>query len=137
MRKLNLSINDANKDLRMIENFVEILYDDFSLPEDFRGRMVLSIIAGASHVTVFDNDRKKANIVEIEAYYDKEKVCITIENPKGGYDFTPDHMQNKRHEMYLLLSMTDQLLFSENGAKVTMIFFIKPAEVKPERCYLN
>lgn len=129
MKKLTLSILNTREDLQRLENYIELVYKDFQLPKYLHGKITLSIISAVNNSMLFGESDLK-NMVQITTYKTKQKVTVTVENMGNGYDLNPDDMAKEAKGLYLLMILTDQLLFSKNGAKMTMTFSLDDKELQ-------
>lgn len=123
MKKLTLSILNTREDLAKLENYIELVYKGFQLPDYLQGKITLSIISAVNNSMLFGESGSKTP-VKIMTYRNKQKVTINVENTGDGYDLNPDNMESEAKGLYLLMMLTDQLLFTKNGAMVTMTFLL-------------
>lgn len=114
--------------IRKVENFIENLICEFKLPEELRGRITLSIVEAVNNAILYGNKQNPQKMVKIHAVRSNKKITVTIEDEGEGFDFNhfPDPTTRENSEkatgrgLYLMKSLTDELLFAKNGAKVMM-----------------
>lgn len=123
MKKLTLSILNTPEDLAKLENYIELVYKCFQLPEYLRGKITLSIISAVNNSMLFGESASKTP-VKVMTYRNKQKVTVSVENTGDGYDLNPDDVEKEAKGLYLLMMLTDQLLFTKSGAMVTMMFLL-------------
>lgn len=130
MNKLKLSISSELGNIKQVENFIENLIGEFQLDEKLRDKVALSVVEAVNNAILFGNKQDSLKVVKLVAIKNAKKVIVTVEDEGEGFDFnhipvptTPDKlMQVTGRGLYLMNSLTDELLFAKNGAKVIMVF---------------
>ncbi|MEG2335949.1 ATP-binding protein [Chryseobacterium sp.] len=132
MNKLELFITSVRDNLHLVEGFIENIVESFELKESIRGKITLSTIEAVNNAILSGNKENPEKLVKLTAEKEKEKVVITVEDEGEGFDFKniPDPtipenlMKTNGRGVYLMIHLTDELLFAKNGAKVVMTFFL-------------
>lgn len=132
MNKLELSIPSEVANVKKVENFVEYLMNEFQLQEKLRGKISLPIVEAVNNAILFGNKQNPQKTVKLTAIKSTKKITVTVEDEGEGFDFnkipdptTPDKlMQTTGRGLYLMVNLTDELLFARNGAKVIMSFLL-------------
>lgn len=132
MNKLELSIPSDLSNIPQAENFIEILINQYQLPEKLHGKISLSVIEAVNNAMLYGNKQNPSKMIKLTAVEGKQKIVITVEDEGEGFDFehipdptTPENlMKISGRGLYLMVSLTDELLFAKNGAKVVMTFFL-------------
>lgn len=132
MNKLELSISSEIVNIKKVESFIEYFMDEFQIQEKLRGKIALSIVEAVNNAIISGNKQNPQKMVKLKAIKNTKRVIITIEDEGEGFDFkqipdptTPERlMQTTGRGLYLMVNLTDELLFAKNGAKVIMSFFL-------------
>lgn len=132
MNKLELSISSEIVNIKKVESFIEYFMDEFQIQEKLRGKIALSIVEAVNNAIICGNKQNPQKMVKLKAIKNTKRVIITIEDEGEGFDFkqipdptTPERlMQTTGRGLYLMVNLTDELLFAKNGAKVIMSFFL-------------
>lgn len=130
MNKLELSISSEVGNIKKVENFIEILVEQFRLQEEIRGKIALSIVEATSNAILFGNKQNPLKMVHLTGIKNTKEVIVTVEDEGEGFDFsripdptTPERlMQTNGRGLYLMKKLSNKLLFAKNGAKVIMSF---------------
>lgn len=122
MNTLTLSVATTRENLLKLENYINSFYESLILPEYLRGKITLSIISAVKNSMLFGDSKA---LVQVTTHKNKEKITVTVENKGNGYDLDPNVIKKVVKELYLLMVLTDQLLFTKNGAMITMTFLLK------------
>lgn len=132
MNKLELYIASVRDNLHLVEGFIENIVETFELKENIRGKITLSIIEAVNNSILSGNKENPEKLVKLVAVKGKERIIVTVEDEGEGFDFknipdptTPENlMKATGRGLYLMIHLTDELLFAKNGAKVVMTFFL-------------
>lgn len=132
MNKLELYIASVRDNLHLVEGFIENMVETYELEENIRGKITLSIIEAVNNSILSGNKENPEKLVKLVAVKGKERIIVTVEDEGEGFDFknipdptTPENlMKATGRGLYLMIHLTDELLFAKNGAKVVMTFFL-------------
>lgn len=132
MNVLNLTIASEMNNIRMVENFIEKIIEEFELPQIQRGKLTLAVIEAVNNSILFGNRQDSRKTIKLVATKGRRKIVVTVEDEGDGFDFrnlpdptTPDNlMKTTGRGLYLMVTLTDELLFARNGAKVVMTFLL-------------
>lgn len=130
MDKLSLTIPSDITSTHQVDNFIELIIDRFQLPKSLNGRITLSIVEAVHNSILYGNKRDPEKTITITAIKNPGKVIVTVEDEGEGFDLTkiPDFSKPEAFGeltgkgLYLIIKLTDELLFARNGAKVIMTF---------------
>ena len=128
--KLQLSILSELSNIPKAEKFIETVIDWYELPEKLHNRIRVAVIEAVNNAILHGNKQDPSKTVKLTAWQDKQKLIITVEDEGEGVNFehianptTPENLRETNGRgLYLMASLTDELLFVENGAKIAMIF---------------
>ena len=132
MNKLEFSIASARENLHLTEKFIENLIREFEIEKGLQGNVTLAVVEAVNNSILFGNKENPEKLVRLTAVKGTKKVVIIVEDEGEGFDFTkiPDPttsdnlMKTTGRGLYLMIHLTDELLFAKNGAKVIMTFFL-------------
>ncbi len=130
MNKLNLSISSEVGNIIKVENFVESFGETFGLGSELFGKISLPVIEAVNNAILSGNKLVPEKEVRLEAWKDKDKFYVSVEDEGEGFDYThiPDPTLPGNIEkvagrgLYVMKTLSDELLFENNGAKVTLVF---------------
>lgn len=130
MNKLSLVLASDPDDLIKAESFVEEIIAKFYIPEKLRLRLSLAVVEAVTNSLLFRQKNNPRQTIKIHAIKYSQQLVVTLEEEGGGIDFgdlplyhTPDELLAVAGRgIYVMLSLPDELLFSQNGAKVCMTF---------------
>ena len=130
MNKAVLSISSEVGNIIKVENFIERFSETFSLPPDLFGKISLSIIEAVNNAILSGNKLDASKQVCLEAWEENNKFHVSIEDEGQGFDYNhipdptlPDNiLKDAGRGLYIMKTLSDELIFEKNGAKVTLIF---------------
>lgn len=132
MGKSELTILSDLSNLPEVEDFIENLIDKFGIEDNLRVKIMLPVIEAVNNAILFGNKKDSEKTVKLTAVKNNQKIVITVEDEGEGFDFshipnptTPENlMKTTGRGLYLMMTLTDNLLFTRNGAKVVMTFVL-------------
>lgn len=130
MNKLELIISSEISNIIKVENFIESFADSFSLPVKLYGKVSLSVIEAVNNAILSGNKQQSDKLVKLIVWLENDYLKISIEDQGEGFDYKnipdptlPDNVGKVAGRgLYLMKTLSDELLFENNGAKVTMFF---------------
>ena len=130
MNKAVLSISSEVGNIIKVENFIESFSETFSLPPDLFVKISLSIIEAVNNAILSGNKLDASKQVCLEAWEENNKFHVSIEDEGQGFDYNhipdptlPDNiLKDAGRGLYIMKTLSDELIFEKNGAKVTLIF---------------
>ncbi len=130
MSKLNLSISSEVGNIVKVENFVESFGETFGLKSELFGKISLPVIEAVNNAILSGNKLSPEKKVYLEAWKDQDKFYVSVEDEGEGFDYThipdptlPDNIEKVAGRgLYVMKALSDELLFENNGAKVTLVF---------------
>ncbi|MCM1031364.1 MAG: ATP-binding protein [Oscillibacter sp.] len=113
-----------------MENFVESFGETFGLKSELFGKISLPVIEAVNNAILSGNKLSPEKKVYLEAWKDQDKFYVSIEDEGEGFDYThipdptlPDNIEKVAGRgLYVMKALSDDLLFENNGAKVTLVF---------------
>lgn len=130
MNKLKLSISSEVGNIVKVENFIESFTEIFELKPELFGKISLPVIEAVNNAILSGNKLSPDKKVCLEAWKENNHFCVSVQDEGEGFDYThipdptlPDNIEKVAGRgLYVMKTLSDQLLFEKNGAKVTLIF---------------
>lgn len=130
MNKLELIISSEISNIVKVESFIESFTDCFSLPANLYGKVSLSVIEGVNNAILSGNKQQFNKLVKLTAWLESDSFSVSIEDEGEGFDYNnipdptlPDNIGKVAGRgLYLMKTLSDELIFENNGSKVTMVF---------------
>ena len=130
MKKLNLTIGSKIENIRLVENFLESLIQEFSLEEKLCGKIILSTIEATNNACLWGGKNDDSKKVTINAWIKNTELFISVEDEGEGFAYkkipdptTPENIRKSSGRgIYLMKVLSNSLKFQKNGSKVTMSF---------------
>lgn len=130
MNKAILSISSEVGNIIKVENFIESFSETFNLPPDLFGKVSLSIIEAVNNAILSGNKLDAGKQVRLEAWEENNKFHVSIEDEGEGFEYNhipdptlPDNLlKDAGRGLYIMKTLSDELIFEKNGAKVILIF---------------
>lgn len=132
MEKLTLTSNLKN--ITIVERFVEEICENYNLQDTYYGNILIALTEAFNNAVSHgnQNDPNKKIIIMFDAGQKGLSFAISDE----GEGFNPDNIPNpvdiaddaeaeKGRGLFLIRSLTDDVIFSDNGRTVEMVFEIE------------
>ena len=128
--KISIEISASVDQLSKVENEIESLFEQGKLTEFNYGNVIVAsteaVLNAINHGSKLDSDKKVAFSLDIT----KSEIVVTVSDSGGGFDFLnlPDPTDPENIEkgsgrgIFIMKNLSDELLFENNGSKVTMKF---------------
>ena len=130
MNKLEIEISSEISSIVKIENFIENFIVYFQLPSELYGKISLSVIEAVNNAILSGNKRQSDKKVTVIAEKMDNQFRVTVKDEGEGFDYTtipdptlPDNIKKVAGRgLYLMKTLSDDLIFENNGASVTIVF---------------
>lgn len=132
MNHFSLTIASEPENIGKVENFIECIIEEFQIPEKLHARIALPVIEAVTNSIRFGNKNDPQKTVRLYATKGSQKIVITVEDEGEGIDFSKlpvfsdagEFLERTGRGLYLMISLSDELIFTHNGAKVIMTYFL-------------
>ena len=132
IRQLEIFLASNLSEAWKVEKFIDDLIDEFRLPRSLCGIVRLCIVEATNNSLLYGNKLNPEKRITISAEQYINKVSVTVEDEGEGFDYChlPDPttceniMKATGRGLYLMSTLTDELLFHLGGRKVIMSFFL-------------
>lgn len=123
-------ITSKCENIYKVEKFLNIYFEKSQVPLPICNKIELCIIEAVNNSILYGNKKDPQKIIKITISKNKQKIIITIEDEGKGFDFnsipdpiSPENlMKETGRGLYIITSLTDELFFAKNGAKIIMCF---------------
>lgn len=130
MNKLEISVSSEISNIVKIENFIESFTAHFDLPPQLFGKVSLSVIEAVNNAILSGNKRQADKMVTVIAEKIDKQFRVTVKDEGKGFDYTdipdptlPDNISKVTGRgLYLMKTLSDNLIFDKNGSSVTLVF---------------
>jgi len=132
MRNL-ITINSNIENLRIVEKFVDEVYDKYKFNDEIYGNILIATMEAANNAILHGNKNDISKKVEIKVSKTKNLIQLTIKDEGPGFDYKniPDPTAPENIEkingrgIFLMEKLSDKIEFKENGRIVKLTFRIK------------
>lgn len=130
MDKLEFSITSEIGNIVKVENFIDYFVDVYHVEPEVFGKISLCVIEAVNNAILYGNKLDPSKHVKFFVREDDSKLCITVKDEGEGFDYNyipdptlPDNIEKDAGRgLYLMKTLSDDLIFEDNGSKVTLVF---------------
>ena len=130
MNKLEIIISSDINNIMMVERFIDGFSERFYVPDYLSAHVNLSVIEAVNNAILSGNKRDLNKNVTLIASIENNRLKVTISDEGDGFDFKnipdptlPDNLgKSAGRGLYLMKSLSDDIVFSNGGSTVTMFF---------------
>lgn len=130
MKRLNLIINSRIENIRLVENFLENLIQEFRLEEKLCGKIILATIEATNNACLWGGKNDENKKVTLNAWIKNSELFISVEDEGEGFDYSSisdptipkNLLKTTGRGLYLMKVLSDHLEFQKNGSLVIMAF---------------
>ncbi|MCI5707057.1 MAG: ATP-binding protein [Odoribacter sp.] len=130
MNKLEIIISSDINNIMMVERFIDGFSERFHVPDYLSARVNLSVIEAVNNAILSGNKRDLNKNVTLIVSIENNRLKVTISDEGDGFDFKnipdptlPDNLgKSAGRGLYLMKSLSDDIVFSNGGSTVTMFF---------------
>jgi|TARA_B110000503_G_scaffold143675_1_gene246894 serine/threonine-protein kinase RsbW len=118
--------------LAKVEQIIESLKEEFNIPEEIFGNILVSISEGMNNAIKHGNQFDSSKSVELSFDLGEKQYQFTIMDNGSGFDFNnvpdPTHPDNLEkvdgRGIFIMESLTDKIDYELGGSKVILTFNI-------------
>jgi serine/threonine-protein kinase RsbW len=129
MNKLEFSIISEIGNIVKVENFIDYLAEVYRVDINIFGKVSLAVIEAVNNAILYGNKQDASKRVRFFLEELDGKLFVTIKDEGEGFDFNfipdptlPDKEKNAGRGLFLMKILSDELIFDDNGSKVTLVF---------------
>jgi serine/threonine-protein kinase RsbW len=133
MQNINIQIPSLSDNIRIIESFIDNAKEKFQLNDDIYGNIMISVTESVNNAIKHGNQNITSKNVSISLILNESLLKFRIEDEGIGFDYhnLPDPTAPENIEkpggrgIFLMKHLADEVIFSENGSVVELIFYIE------------
>ena len=133
MQNINIQIPSLSDNIRIIESFIDNAKEKFQLNDDIYGNIMISVTESVNNAIKHGNQNITSKNVSISLMLNENLLKFRIEDEGIGFDYhnLPDPTAPENIEkpggrgIFLMKHLADEVVFSENGSVVELIFYIE------------
>jgi serine/threonine-protein kinase RsbW len=133
MQNINIQIPSLSDNIRIIESFIDNAKEKFQLNDDIYGNIMISVTESVNNAIKHGNENITSKNVSISLMLNESLLKFRIEDEGIGFDYhnLPDPTAPENIEkpggrgIFLMKHLADEVVFSENGSVVELIFYIE------------
>lgn len=125
-----LTLQSNYDEVEKLEGLLNSLQDELGFSDEIYARMMLAVSEAATNGIVHGNKLDESKTVEMTAYLDDNTLYIHTQDQGEG--FNPENLPDPLAEenlmktsgrgVFLMKEYADDVSFSENGTKLTLVF---------------
>ncbi len=128
----NVTIASEQKNIRIIENLIEDLCSQIEMSSEVYGKVLVAAIEAVNNAIIHGNKSNPEKKVDIRLAVNDKEMHIFVADEGEGFDYenvpdptAPENIENIHGRgVFLMIQLSDEVHFFENGAKVELIFYI-------------
>lgn len=133
MQNINIQIPSLSDNIRIIESFIDNAKERFQLNDDIYGNIMISVTESVNNAIKHGNQNITSKNVSISLLLNESQLRFKIEDEGKGFDYhnLPDPTAPENIEkpggrgIFLMKHLADEVVFSENGSVVELVFYIE------------
>lgn len=133
LEKKEIKINSSVENLTYVEKEIESTFDEFNISFDLFGNVLIAVTEAVNNAISYGNRNDVTKEVNIEFSTLNNRLSVVVADQGQGFDYEslPDPTDPENIEklegrgIFLMKSLSDHLLFKNNGSSVEMHFKYK------------
>ncbi|MDR9418850.1 ATP-binding protein [Gracilimonas sp.] len=125
-----LTLQSNFDEVERLEGFLNALQEELGFSDEIYAKMMLAVSEAATNSIVHGNKLDESKMVEVSAHLEDETLYIHSQDQGEGFDpaTLPDPlaeenlMKTSGRGVFLMKEYADDVSFSENGTKLTLVF---------------
>lgn len=127
-----ITIFSEQKNLRVVEKMVDEISGEQKLNSEVYGKVLIAAIEAVNNAIMHGNKSDATKKVEIKISASDKELHIFVGDEGEGFDYenvpdptAPENIENVHGRgVFLMIQLSDEVRFFENGSKVELIFYI-------------
>lgn len=128
-----IKIASKIENLRKVEKIIDEISSEFSISEDLYGNILIAALEATNNAIMHGNKLDETKNVAIEFDLIEDKLHVKVDDEGNGFDYNnvpdptaPENIENVNGRgIFLMERLSDNILFSRNGATVELEFNMK------------
>ena len=133
MQNINIQIPSLSENIRIIESFIDNAKEKFRFNDDIYGNIMISVTESVNNAIKHGNQNITTKNVSISLILNQSQLKFRIKDEGKGFDYNniPDPTAPENIEkpggrgIFLMKHLADEVIFSENGSVVELVFYIE------------
>jgi serine/threonine-protein kinase RsbW len=133
MKSINIQIPSLSDNIRIIESFIDNAKEKFDLNDDIYGNIMISVTESVNNAIKHGNQNEVSKNVSISLYLNESQISFKVEDEGSGFNYenlpdptAPENINKPGGRgIFLMKHLADEVLFSNNGSIVELIFYIE------------
>ena len=102
----------------------------YNVEPDVFGKISLCVIEAVNNAILYGNKLDSSKHVKFSVYEEEKRLFVAVKDEGEGFDYSyipdptlPDNIEKDAGRgLYLMKTLSDDLIFEDGGSKVTMVF---------------
>jgi serine/threonine-protein kinase RsbW len=132
MDTIKIQFPSIIENIRIVESFIENTKEKFSIDDDIYGNILVAVTESVNNAITHGNKLNKNKNVYLSVEPEDSELRFVIEDEGEGFDYRnlPDPtdpenlMKTSGRGIYLMKHLSDEVIFSNNGKKVELVFYM-------------
>lgn len=132
MRKV-IKITSKIENLRKVEKIIDEISSDFKIEEDLYGNILIAALEATNNAIMHGNRLNEEKDVTISFCLEDKVLNVKVDDEGKGFDYenipdptAPENLENVNGRgIFLMEKLSDNIMFSRNGATVELEFNMK------------
>jgi serine/threonine-protein kinase RsbW len=132
MDTIKIQFPSIIENIRIVESFIENTKEKFSIDDDIYGNILVAVTESVNNAITHGNKLNKNKNVYLSVEPEDSELRFVIEDEGEGFDHRdlPDPtdpenlMKTSGRGIYLMKHLSDEVIFSNNGKKVELVFYM-------------
>jgi serine/threonine-protein kinase RsbW len=125
-----IKLRSEIESLRDVEKLIDTIAGEIKLTNEVYGNVLIATLEAANNAIVHGNKLDASKEVTVKVVYERKKLHIFIADQGPGFNYlaipdptAPENIENiSGRGVFLMEKLSDQVLFTANGAQVELIF---------------
>lgn len=125
---LNIRLSSVRENMNRVEEFVSSIISSFGIDVFYQGKIGVAVEEAANNAITYGNRNDASKFITLEFNYNNDFFDFAVSDE--GESFTneniPNPVESEEEEgrgLFLMKTLSDELIFSKTSSKVTMRFF--------------
>ncbi|MEI6122347.1 MAG: ATP-binding protein [Bacteroidota bacterium] len=132
MKKHAINIKSDLQEINEVEKFIEDICDYYNINNSYFGNIIVAITEAVENAIIHGNHSDASKKINVSFDSSKKGISFTIEDEGNGFNVNsikdPTDVESnpdkKGTGIFLMKALADEVIFSENGRKIQLIFNI-------------
>lgn len=126
----SLNIQSDFQEMPKVEALVDKVCNEIGVNEDFYGNVLIAVTEAVNNAIEHGNQSQGSLVVSLAVGDAPSEFCFSVKDQGAGFDFNnlPDPtapeniLKENGRGIFLMKNLADELVFEDNGTKVSIYF---------------